>query len=149
MQPGKPKLHDARDPPPPSRRETLVPAFAVAAVAIVAVVAAVMVKRADVDAPQQAALAPARPVPAQTGEVVKAPPLQPPSAHAMGNAPACKECGVVEIVVAVFDPGRKEPRGYQMHIRMDDGTLRTIEQRGALPAGSRVMVDGGSVKPMS
>jgi hypothetical protein len=139
----------ARREPPPTRRESLLPVFAVAAVAVVAVLAAVMVQRADIDAPREATLAAARPA-TQRGEVVKAPPLQAPSTRAMGNADACKQCGVVEMVVAVSDPHRKEPRGYQMHIRMDDGTLRTIEQRGALAAGSRVMVDdSGMIKPMS
>jgi hypothetical protein len=69
--------------------------------------------------------------------------------QAMGSGALCKECGVVQTVVAVFDEGGKEPRGYQMHIRMDDGTLRTVEQRGALAAGSRVVVDGKSVRPLS
>jgi hypothetical protein len=107
-----------------------------------------MVKRADVDAPRDATLASARLAPAQRGEVVKAPPLQAPSARAMGGAAACRQCGVVVMVVAVVEPNAKEPRGYQMHIRMDDGSVRTIEQRGALAAGSRVVVDNGLVKPM-
>jgi hypothetical protein len=33
-----------------------------------------------------------------------------------------------------------------MRIRMDDGSLRTVEQRGALAAGTRVVVEGGSVR---
>ena len=129
-------------------RESLVPVLAVAAVAVVAVAAAVMVKRADDDAPREAALEPGRPAATQQAEVVTAPPLR-SSAQAMGASPACKGCGVVEMVVAVQEPGRKRPRGYQMHIRMDDGTIRTIEQRGALAAGSRVVVEGSSVKPLS
>lgn len=130
-------------------RESLVPVLAVMAVAIVAVAAAVMVKRADTDAPsQQAATDTGRPAAAQQTDVVKAPPLHPP-AQAMGAAAACKDCGVVEMVVAVQEPGKKRPRGYQMHIRMDDGTERTIEQRGALAAGSRVVVQGTTVKPVS
>src|SRR5690242_3821179 len=131
MEPSDDKPEPAGTPAPPCRRESLVPALAVTAVAVVAVAAAVMVKRADTHGPMQAALEPARPVPAQAGEVVKAPPLQAPATHAMGGAAACKDCGVVEMVVAVNEPGRKEPRGYQMHVRMDDGTRRTIEQRGA------------------
>ena len=35
---------------------------------------------------------------------------------------------------------------FQMRIRMDDGSLRTVEQRGALAAGTRVVVEGGSVR---
>lgn len=148
MEPDDDSPEPAGTPAPPSRRESLVPALAVTAVAVVAVAAAVMVKRADTGAPMQAALEPARAVPAQGGEVVKAPPLQPPATRAMGGAAACKDCGVVEMVVAVHDPGRKEPRAYQMHVRMDDGTLRTIQQRGALAAGSRVVLEGDAIKPM-
>jgi hypothetical protein len=130
-------------------RESLVPVLAVMAVAVVAVAAAVMVKRADNDAPpQQAQADTGRPAAAQQENVVKAPPLHAP-AQAMGASAACKDCGVVEMVVAVQEPGRKRPRGYQMHIRMDDGTERTIEQRGALAAGSRVVVEGSTVKPVS
>jgi hypothetical protein len=133
---------------PPTRRETLIPAAAVAAVAVVAVTAAVMVKRAENAPPEQVALAePAGPV--ASVDVVKAPPLKAPATNSMGGAPACRGCGVVQMVVAVNEPGKKQPRGYQMHIRMDDGSVRTIEQRGALPAGSRVLVDGDAVKPMS
>ena len=59
---------------------------------------------------------------------------------------ACPDCGIVELVVAVHDPGKKKPRAYQMHVRMDDGGMRTFEQRGALAAGSRVRVERGSLK---
>jgi hypothetical protein len=153
MEPSEDDIEDAGAPAPPTRRESLVPALAVTAVAVVAVAAAVMVKRADNGMPREAALDPARSssaiATAQTGEVVTAPPLKPSATQAMGGAAACKNCGVVEMVVAVNDPARKEPRGYQMHIRMDDGTRRTIEQRGALAAGSRVMVEGSVVKPIS
>lgn len=149
MEPSDDSPEPVETPAPPSRRESLVPALAVTAVAVVAVVAAVMVKRADTEAPMQAAaLAPAGPVPAQRGEVVKAPPLQSPETRAMGGAAACRDCGVVEMVVAVREPGRKEPSAYQMHVRMDDGSRRMIEQRGALAAGSRVVLEGGAIKPM-
>jgi hypothetical protein len=37
---------------------------------------------------------------------------------------------------------------FQMRIRMDDGTLRTVEQRGAVAAGSRVLLEGRSVRVM-
>jgi len=128
------------------RRESLVPTAAVIAVAAIAVAAAVMVKRAETSSPQQAIVEPARPV--VNAEVVKAPPLAGPAAHVMGGAPACSECGVVHMVVAVYEQGKPQPRAYQMHIRMDDGSVRTIEQRGALAAGSRVILEGGAVKPM-
>jgi hypothetical protein len=131
---------------PPTPRETLVPALAVAAVAVVAVTAAVMVKRGDETPP---VVAERRPAPVANVDVVKAPPLAPAATQSMGGAPACKECGVVQMVVAVYDTGGKQPRAYQMHVRMDDGTLRTVEQRGALAAGSRVVVDGSTIKPLS
>ena len=35
---------------------------------------------------------------------------------------------------------------YQMHIRMSDGSMRTIEQRSALAAGSHVVVEGRAVR---
>lgn len=134
---------------PPTRRETLLPALAVAAVAVVAVFAAVMVQRAETHVQRQAtAESASRPAPGQSPNVVQAPPLTAPT-QAMGSGAPCKQCGVVQTVVAVFDEGGTEPRGYQMHIRMDDGTLRTVEQRGALAAGSRVVVDGKSVRPLS
>lgn len=137
---------------PPTRRESLVPATAVTAVAIVAVIAAFTAKRAE-DVPVPAArpvvAEAAKPTPAQKADVVHAPPLA-PATNSMGGSAACKQCGVVQMVVAVYDrASKKEPRAYQMHIRMDDGTVRTIEQRGALAAGSRVLVDGNAVRPMS
>ena len=93
-------------------------------------------------------------------EVVTAPPLKAPvnrtardstvagaggTANAMGAASGCRNCGVVQMVVAVYEQGEPRPNGYQMHIRMDDGTIRTVQQRGALAAGSRVMLDGETV----
>jgi hypothetical protein len=65
----------------------------------------------------------------------------------MGGSAACGNCGTVETVVAVLDDGK--PSGYQMHIRMDDGSQRMVEQRGALAAGSRVRVEGKLVKALS
>jgi outer membrane lipoprotein SlyB len=35
---------------------------------------------------------------------------------------------------------------YQMRIRMNDGTVRTVEQGNAVAAGSRVVLDGGTVR---
>lgn len=137
---------------PPRRRETLVPALAVAAVALAAVAAAVMVQRTETHVQQQAAAESRQPqaqaqTQTQPRDVVHAPPLRSPT-QAMGGGAACKTCGVVQTVVAVYDEGGKKPRGFQMHIRMDDGTLRTVEQRGALAAGSRVLVEGNALKPM-
>jgi hypothetical protein len=131
---------------PPTRRETLIPALAVAAVALAAVAAAVMVQRTETQVQQKVA-AESRQPQAPSRDVVHAPPLRSP-AQAMGGGAACKTCGVVQTVVAVYDEGGKTPRGFQMHIRMDDGSLLTIEQRGALAAGSRVLVEGKSLKPM-
>jgi hypothetical protein len=36
-----------------------------------------------------------------------------------------------------------------MRIRMNDGTIRTVEQGSAIAAGSRVVVDGNSVRMAS
>lgn len=126
----------------PSRRERILPTVAVGAVAAVAVFTAVMVKRTD-DPALVATL------PADPSQVVTAPPLVAPDTRSMGNAAACKSCGVVQTVVAVNEPGGRQPRAFQMHIRMDDGSARTVEQRGALAAGSRVRVEGSSVRPLS
>ena len=118
---------------PPSPAAALAPTLAVLAVAGVALAAAVMVSRPDEPAlDYRAAAAP----PQQ--EVVRAPPL-----NSMGAGPACRACGVVESVAAV-----NGAKGFQMRIRMDDGSLRTIEQRGAMAAGTRVVVDGADVKLM-
>jgi hypothetical protein len=130
----------------PTRRETLIPALAVAAVAVAAVAAAVMVQRTETQVQQRVAAESSQQA-ASSRDVVHAPPLKSPT-QAMGGGAACKDCGVVQTVVAVYEEGGKTPRGYQMHIRMDDGSLRTVEQRGALAAGSRVVVDGQSLKPM-
>jgi hypothetical protein len=97
--------------------------------------------------------------------VVKAPPLKPApvtaakspakaaegrsAGGAMGANPACRNCGVVQMVVAVHGYGQPKASGYQMHIRMDDGSTRTVEQRGALAAGSRVVVEGKSVRALA
>jgi len=94
--------------------------------------------------------------------VVTAPPLKPPPntavtepirardpTHSMGAAPVCRDCGVVQMVVAVLEEGARKPNGYQMHIRMDDGSVRTVQQRGALAAGSRVMVEGETVRVLA
>lgn len=148
------------------RAETLAPALAAGLVAITAVVTAVMATRPDppdaADSQAIEAAAPAAPAAPTSDpqEVVKAPPLKPaPSAgpavptgeaQTMGAAAAdCRNCGVVQMVVAVHGYAQRQPSGYQMHIRMDDGTLRTVEQRGALAPGSRVIVERDSVRPVA
>ena len=139
--------------------QQLVSAFAVVTVAVAGLAAALMsgtepqreaqVQPAVSKTPQEVVRAPP--------PVVTAPPLQPPAARsdpshraatdantaskALGAGPACAKCGVVESVAMLGGQ-----RGYQMRIRMDDGSLRTVAQRGALPAGSRVVVEGGSVR---
>jgi hypothetical protein len=100
------------------RLETLVPTLAVVVVAVTAVITAVMVSRG------------------------------PSPAASNGGAAACRNCGVVQMVVAVHEYGQPKPSSYQMHIRMDDGSTRTVEQRAALAAGSRVVIEGKSVRPL-
>ena len=142
------------------RRETLVPTLVVTVVAVTAVITSVMVNRNGSPAAEQAADASA-----SQKSVVTAPPLKPAPpvaakappqdgqdrtvSNAMGGMAACHNCGVVQMVVAVHGYGQPKPSGYQMHIRMDDGSTRTVEQRGALAAGSRVLVEGTSVRPLS
>ncbi|NPC55401.1 hypothetical protein [Caenimonas soli] len=142
------------------RRETLVPTLAVAVVAVTAVITSVMVQRNGSSSAEQVA-----DTSVSDKSVVTAPPLKPappvaakaspqgaesrPASHAMGASAACRNCGVVQMVVAVHDYGQPKPSSYQMHIRMDDGTTRTVEQRGALAAGSRVMVEGKSVRVLA
>ena len=141
----------------------LVATCAVGVVAIAGLGAALMSGRHD--APDQVvAGAGAASAASGSNEVVTAPPLKAPAtiaasasspartrsaANGMGAAPVCRECGVVQMVVAVYDQGQPRPNGYQMHIRMDDGTVRTVQQRGALAAGSRVMVEGETVRVLA
>ena len=148
------------DPAPKPRfdRASFIPTVAVLAVAIAALAAAFMGARSDSPEPRSVAAVPAQPRP-----VVRAPPMvvtapalnevKPATsgraqgsdasgtASAMGSAPACEKCGVVESVLAA-----KPGDSFQMRIRMDDGTVRTVEQRGALAAGTRVVVEGRSVR---
>jgi hypothetical protein len=151
---GEPRRPDARA---RWRLETIVPTLAVVAVSVTAVITAVMVSRNGSPIVQQAAsvsrqsvvtapplnLAPPTPAeaPAQSGP-------SPAASNAMGATAACRNCGVVQMVVAVHEYGQPKPSSYQMHIRMDDGSIRTVEQRGALAAGSRVMVEGKAVRPL-
>jgi hypothetical protein len=133
-----------------------VPAAAVVAVAIVSVTTAVMVTR------QEGSKRDVRPPPSVADNrvvkapplVVKAPPLNAPQQLAQarrardgapatdsaGAGPGCRNCGVVESVAS------NRPSTYQMRVRMDDGSVRSIEQRAAFPAGSRVVLEGGTVR---
>lgn len=139
----------------PGRATSLVSTLAVVAMAVVAVAAAVMTTRQEEQVAQRvpaAAPGPAREVVKAPPLVVTAPPLSPvrPAARtaqragavAMGAPPGCRNCGVVEAVNA--GPNN----GFEMQIRMDDGTVRTVGQRGALAAGSRVLVEAGAVRLM-
>ncbi|HXD41774.1 MAG TPA: hypothetical protein VN649_14510 [Ramlibacter sp.] len=143
-----------------NRIGTHVPTLAVVSVVVTALAATVMVTRPD----WQNASRPA--VISKYGQavvkapplVVKAPPVEAapgstgPQRHAgaansrsktLGAGPSCRNCGVVESVAPTRQYG-----AVQMRIRMDDGTLRTVEQRGAIAAGSRVLLDRGSVRVM-
>lgn len=142
------------------RNPQIVSAFAVVTVGVAGLAAALMspTELQDQAPPQVAAKVPKEVVRAPQ-QVVKAPPLQTPAGRAeparrspaeasvdsgaLGAGPPCRDCGVVESVVML-----ERKHGYQMRIRMDDGSLRTVAQRGALPAGSRVVVERGRVRIM-
>jgi hypothetical protein len=146
-----------------SHTDKVVAFFAVGVVAAAGLAAALMVGRHDAPDPVVAGVG-AVDTSGGRKEVVTAPPLKSPAksaaqesgnagartaANAMGAAPVCRECGVVQMVVAVHGYGQPRPNGYQMHIRMDDGTIRTVQQRGALAAGSRVMLEGETVRVLA
>lgn len=121
-----------RRPDETQRREWLVTRLAVAAVALAAVLAAVMHAPQD-GGPDAARLAAAGGVQAPQRDQLAAP---------------CAQCGVVEAVMPLGAPAG-EAAAWTMHIRMDDGSLRTVAQRGALAAGSRVLVAGRSIRVLS
>jgi hypothetical protein len=147
---------------PWQRSDNSVAVLAVGVVAIAGFAAAWFTTRNDAS---DAAVAAAGQVsqPANPKEVVTAPPLKTPDAaaqasarnvarapaNAMGAAAVCRSCGVVQVVVAVHGYGQRRAEAYQMHIRMDDGTHRTVQQRGALAAGSRVVLDGDTVRVLA
>jgi hypothetical protein len=96
------------------------------------------------------AVAPARPAKAAGGRTVAA-------------APACVDCGVVESVRSVTRRGEgtgpgaaagqqvdKRARSHTVHelrVRMDDGSLRLLEQvQPSAQAGDRVVVEGNTLK---
>lgn len=120
-------------PNPASPAAALVLKLAVLAVAITALGAVIMSMRTKPPAIDYRATAPP---PKQ--EVVRAPPL-----NRMGSNAGCPGCGVVESVSE-----SKSTDGFEMRIRMDDGSIRTVEQRGAMAAGTRVVVDGAMVRLM-
>jgi outer membrane lipoprotein SlyB len=47
-----------------------------------------------------------------------------------------------------IEKNMKKYTAYQLRIRMSDGTVRTVEQRNSVAAGSRVVVEGGAVRPV-
>jgi hypothetical protein len=142
------------------RAAALVPTLAVVTVVVSALAATVVVTRSDWQNASRPAV-----ISKNEQEVVKAPPLvvkAPPlnaspgstgpqrhvdaanaRSKALGAGPACRNCGVVESVGLASQQG-----AFQMRIRMDDGTLRIVEQRGAVAAGSRVLLERGSVRVM-
>lgn len=119
----------------PHATSVLVPTLVLVVIAVVALASALLStgREAPVVSPARHATAPAA-----TADVVRAPPL-----NSMGAGPGCQTCGVIESVAPVSGG-----KGFQMRIRMDDGRLRTIEDRGAMPAGTRVLVEGDSVRLM-
>ena len=144
------------------RLKGLVPTISVVTVVVAALAATVMVTypawrdlnrppvvatgvRDVVQAPPLVVTAPLRmESPDAAGKAQGQPAARADAAGALGAGPACDSCGVVESVAMVNQSGT-----FQMRIRMDDGTLRTVEQRGAVAAGSRVLVEGGSVRIMT
>ena len=126
-------------------REVWLPLFCVALVAVAALAAVLLPTRMK-HAPDETRVAPSR----ISAGVVTAPPLR-SATQAMGSPAACSGCGVVENVIAVHgrSNGKVEAAGFLMSIRMDDGNVRTVEHRGALPAGSRVVVNGDEVRVLA
>lgn len=110
------------------RREVLVTVLAVVPVTVTAVLAAVM------HVPPDGRAGAPRPALAPQGDRLAA---------------ACAQCGVVEAVVPLGRAVAEAGPAWQMRIRMDDGSMRTVEQRGAVAAGSRVMLAGNSVRVLA
>jgi hypothetical protein len=113
--------------------------------------------------PATEATAPAGPetvAPARPATGVKA-----RSGRTVAAAPACVDCGVVESVRSVTRRGQgtgpgaavagqqvdKRVRSHTVHelrVRMDDGSLRLLEQfQPSAQAGDRVVVEGDTLKP--
>lgn len=45
-----------------------------------------------------------------------------------------------------IEKNMKKVTVYQMRVRMNDGSLRTVEQAGAIQSGSRVIVEGNTLR---
>lgn len=135
----------------PHGLRSLIPTLAVMLVVATAVATAVMVVPTVSELPDH------RPVAAGAVAAVPAPPslVQAPPMDSRASAlhqragPACRDCGVIESVVALVPRAQAGAMAYQMRIRMDDGSVRTVKQRGALATGSRVTVADGSVRSVS
>jgi len=117
---------DASRPGGPDRREWLVTRLAVVAVAVAGVAAAVMHQRPGLRLDDRW--------------------LGSSAPRASVAAGSCAECGVVEAVVAVNPAVRAAGPAWRVRVRMDDGSVRVVEQRDALAAGSRVLVAGGVIR---
>nr|MBP6494794.1 glycine zipper 2TM domain-containing protein [Rhodoferax sp.] len=46
-----------------------------------------------------------------------------------------------------IEKNMKKTTVYQVHVRMEDGSLKTIEQASPAAVGARVTVDGGTLHP--
>jgi hypothetical protein len=109
-------------------RESFLSQTPLALVAIVAVAAIVAVNRADMRS--------ARPAPAA-------------AAHPVATASGCADCGEV-VAIAPLPAAAGGTSGsaqrYALHVRMDDGTLRTVEQPSpGFAVGDRVRVKGNAL----
>jgi hypothetical protein len=115
-----------------------VPAAAVAAVALTALATAWFSMK-----PQQADDPRGRPERPLDAPVVRAPPLeQAPATTVLGGASACRQCGTVEAVAAQDNSTR-----FELRVRMDDGTVQTLQQAVPATAGARVVVRNGVARP--
>ena len=124
--------------------------------AVVTTTTTTTVPKAPLDAPDEALpKAAAKPTPKPAAKPVQqaqgsAQNTQRPDTRTAGAnpAPACANCGVVESVTTgnQIEKNMKSYTAYQMHVRMADGSTRTIEQRNAVAAGTRVVVDGNSLR---
>lgn len=47
-----------------------------------------------------------------------------------------------------IEKNMKKYTAYQVRVRMNDGTVRTLEQRSPVATGARVVVEGGAVRPL-
>ncbi|HVZ46263.1 MAG TPA: hypothetical protein VHA82_20835 [Ramlibacter sp.] len=118
-------------------------AAAVAAVATVALAAAWVTVRPLQLQVQEHAGRPDRPLDLP---VVRAPPIDasPSDTSASGGPPACRDCGLVEAVAV-----QERHTRFEVRIRMDDGSTRTLQQAVPVLAGSRVVVRGGVARPLA